>query len=176
MKNNNAITIWLTGLSSSGKSTIALRLKKELKRLHKHVEILDGDIVRKYLWNDLGFSKKDRITNLKRATYLAEIFTRNRIITILAFISPYRSIRKFARSRLQPFVEVYVKCPKEICMQRDRKGLYKKALKGTIKQFTGVSQEYEEPENAELIVETDKLTVKQCVDKILQFIHSFSHS
>ncbi len=174
MKNNSAITIWLTGLPSSGKSTIALHLKKELEQLHKHVEILDGDIIRKHLWNDLGFSKEDRIINLKRTIYLAEMLTRNNVITIVAFISPYRSIRKFARSRLQPFIEVYVKCKKEACIQRDIKGLYKKALQGKIKQFTGVSHEYEEPVNPEIIIETDKLTVKQCVNKISQFVLNFS--
>lgn len=163
-------TIWLTGLPCSGKTTIANELKKELIIRRKEVEVLDGDEIRKNLWNDLGFSKEDRIKNLTRVIYLARLFTNHRITTIVSFVSPYRSIRALARKQLQPFIEVYVKCPVEICRKRDVKGMYKQAVSGEIKDFTGISHNYEKPKNPELVLETDKLSIKESVDKILHFL------
>lgn len=167
MKTERAQTIWLTGLPASGKSAIARALKKEMMLRDFPVEILDGDVIRKNLWTDLGFSKKDRIENLRRVIYLADLLTRNGVVTIISFISPYRSIRDSARRKLKKFIEVYVKCPIEVCMKRDKKKLYEKAKKGDVKNFTGISHPYEPPLHPEVIVRTDKTTVSQCTQAIL---------
>jgi len=170
MKNKQRFTIWLTGLPCSGKSTIAQLLAKKLKKQKISIEILDGDVIRKKLWSNLGFSKKDRIENLKRTIQIAKKFNKEKINTIVAFVSPYRSIRAYARRQLTDFIEVYVKCPVEICMQRDVKGLYKKAQKGELKNFTGISHPYEEPINPDVVVETNRLTPIQSVNKILKYL------
>ena len=163
-------TIWFTGLPSSGKSTIAALLAKRLKKHKIPIEILDGDVIRKYLWSNLGFTKKDRIINLKRTVFLAKLLTRNGIFTIVSFVSPYRSVRLYARRQLKCFIEVYIKCPIEICIKRDVKGLYKKALKGELSNFTGVSHPYEEPEKPEITIETNKLIPEESVKKITEFL------
>jgi len=170
MKNKQRFTIWLTGLPCSGKSTISQLLAKKLKKQKISIEILDGDVIRKKLWSNLGFSKKDRIENLKRTIQIAKKFNKEKINTIVAFVSPYRSIRAYARRQLTDFIEVYVKCPVEICMQRDVKGLYKKAQKGELKNFTGISHPYEEPINPDVVVETNRLTPIQSVNKILKYL------
>jgi len=167
MNRSSAYTIWFTGLPSSGKSTIAALLAKRLKKNKIPVEVLDGDVIRKNLWSNLGFTKKDRIINLKRAVFLTKLLTRNGITTIVSFVSPYRSVRSYARKQLKHFIEVYVKCPLQVCIKRDKKGLYKKALKGEVSNFTGLSHPYEEPEKPELILKTDILTPKESVEKIL---------
>ncbi len=167
MKITRTPTIWLTGLPSSGKSTIAQALKKGIRKRNLRVEILDGDIIRSHLWNDLGFSKKDRIENLRRVIYLADLLTRNGVVTIVSFISPYRSIRDEARRKLKNFFEIYIQCPIEVCMKRDKKGLYEKAKRGGLKNFTGISHPYEEPLHPEVVVRTDKISVRKCVQAIL---------
>src|SRR3989441_3401099 len=159
-------TIWLTGLSGAGKSTIAQLLEKRLKEYGMKVEVLDGDIVRTHLSKGLGFSREDRDTNIKRIAFVCGLLTRNDVICISAAISPYRETRQWARDHIGDFVEVYVKCPIEVCRQRDVKGLYKLVDEGKIKGFTGVDDPYEEPEHPELVIETDKETVEESVSRI----------
>ena len=161
------VTIWLTGLPSSGKSTIAEALAGKLRGMGYKVERLDGDVIRTNLWKELGFSKEDRDENIRRVVFLAGLLTRNGIMTITTFISPYRELRQHARESIGTFIEVYVKCPVEVCMQRDPKGLYKKALAGEIKNFTGISDPYEEPLNPEVLIESDKETVEGSVTKVM---------
>jgi len=154
MPEQRGVTIWFTGLSGSGKSTVANIFIDRLKQAGKKVEILDGDIVRTNLSKGLGFSKEDRDTNIRRIGFVAHLLTRNGVAVITAAISPYRSIRDENRKLIGNFVEVFVKCPLEECIKRDVKGLYKKAMAGEIKEFTGVSDPYEEPLRPEVVVET----------------------
>jgi len=159
--------VWLTGLPGSGKTTIALRLEPELRKRGWPVEVLDGDEIRKNLSKGLGFSREDRETHLKRVTYVAKLLSRNGVAVIAAFISPYRNIREYARKETTNFMEVYVKCSVETCAQRDPKGLYRKASSGEIKDLTGPQDLYEEPLEPDLVVDTEKLSVEQSVDLIL---------
>jgi len=161
------VTIWFTGLPSSGKSTIAEALSGRLREKGFRVERLDGDVVRKHLWAELGYTKEDRDENIRRAAFLAGLLTRNGIMTITTFISPYRELRQHARESIDAFIEVYIKCPVEVCAQRDPKGLYRKALAGEISNFTGVSDPYEEPLKPEVLIESDKETVEESVTKII---------
>lgn len=162
------VTLWFTGLPCSGKSAIANRVAEILKEKGLKVERLDGDIVRKSLTRDLGFSKEDRDENIRRITFVAKLLTRNGVIVLTSFISPYREIRAHARKEIGNFVEVYVKCSLEVCMKRDVKGMYKKALKGEIQEFTGVSDPYEEPLEPEILLETDKKELEESVEKVIQ--------
>ncbi|MER3406770.1 MAG: adenylyl-sulfate kinase, partial [Chloroflexota bacterium] len=161
------VTIWLTGLSGAGKSTLAQRLEAELRRRGRFAEVLDGDVVRTHLSKGLGFSKEDRDTNIRRIAFVAHLLTRNGATVIVAAISPYREVREEARRMIGRFVEVYVKCPLEELVRRDVKGLYARALRGEIPNFTGVSDPYEEPLAPEVIVETDRETVDESVTKII---------
>lgn len=161
------VTIWFTGLPCSGKTTLAEKLADELKKRGYRPECFDGDITRKYLSKGLGFSKEDRDENIRRVGFVCSLLTRHDVITTAAFVSPYRSIRTEIRQMIGNFVEVYVKCPVEKCMERDVKGMYKKALAGEIKNFTGVSDPYEEPETPEIIVETGRETETESLNKIL---------
>ena len=154
--------IWLTGLPSSGKTTLALFLASSLRDQGLPVEVLDGDEVRQSLSADLGFSVKDRQEHARRVIYVSKLLISNGIIVIVPVISPYLETRKSARKELQRFVEVYVKCPLEECIRRDVKGLYAKALVGEITEFTGVSAPYEEPDSPEVVVETNILSVDEC--------------
>ena len=167
MKKHQGFTVWFTGLPCCGKTTIANQVATLLKKKDYTVEQLDGDVIRQGLTNDLGFSKKDRDENIRRATFVAKMLNRNNVIVLATFVSPYREQRRNARKEIERFVEVYVRCPVEICMKRDVKGMYKKALEGKIKHFTGVDDPYEEPERPELIVDTDKETVEDSVNKVL---------
>lgn len=167
-------TLWFTGLSGAGKSTIANILEKELKEKGLKVEILDGDIVRTHLSKGLGFSKEDRDANIRRIGYVASLLSRNGVIVITAAISPYKAIRNEAREMHENFIEVYAKCPLEIVEQRDVKGLYKKARAGEILQFTGISDPYEEPENPEIVVETNKETPNDNAEKILNWLKKYN--
>ena len=160
-------TIWLTGLSGAGKSTLANGLANELRQRSVKVEVLDGEAMREHLSLELGFTKQDRSTNVRRIAYVAKLLTRNNVTTIVAAISPYRETRDEARASLQQFVEVYVKCPLEVLVARDPKGLYRRALKGEIPNFTGVSDPYEEPLAPEIVVETDRQTVGESLAIIL---------
>lgn len=160
-------TLWFTGLSGAGKSTIANAIAPRLRALGKRVEILDGDEVRTNLSKGLGFSKEDRDTNIRRIGYVAHLLTRNGTVAITAAISPYRAIRDEVRGRIGDFVEVYAQCPLDTLISRDVKGLYQKALAGEIKEFTGVSDPYEEPLHPEVVVETSRETVEESVNNIL---------
>ncbi len=162
------VTVWFTGLPCSGKTTLALKLSEELKKRGITSENLDGDITRKYLSKGLGFSKEDRDENIRRVGFVCSLLTKHGAVTTAAFVSPYRSIRDENRKLIGNFVEVYVKCSLEKCMERDVKGMYKKAIAGEIKNFTGVSDPFEEPEHPELIVETDKENEAESLKKILK--------
>lgn len=166
------VTIWLTGLSGSGKSTIAVELEHALLE-NKHLAyILDGDNIRHGLNKNLGFSPEDRTENIRRIGEVAKLFTDANMITITAFISPYRQDRDNVRKLLKDgeFVEIYVKCPLEVCEQRDTKGLYKKARAGEVKEFTGISAPYEEPLNTELMIDTSKMTVEESTRTVLNYL------
>lgn len=160
-------TIWFTGLSGAGKSTLAEALEQRLKQRGRNVEILDGDVVRTHLSKGLGFSREDRDTNIKRIAFVCGLLTRNGVACISAAISPYRETRAWARQEISNFVEIYVKCPLEVCRQRDVKGLYKLVDEGKIKHFTGVDDPYEEPEQPELVIESDKEALSESVERIL---------
>lgn len=166
MMRNTGFTIWFTGLSGAGKSTLARSIERRLIALGRNVEVLDGDIVRTHLSKGLGFSRADRDTNIKRIAFVCNLLTRNEVVSIAAAISPYREAREWARQEIGSFVEVYLKCPLEVCRQRDVKGLYKQVDEGKIKGFTGVDDPYEEPEYPELVIETDKETVEESVTRI----------
>ncbi len=166
---SSSFTVWMTGLPCSGKSTISLILKDALHaRNHPCVEIFDGDEVRKNLSSDLGFSKEDRDKHILRVGFLNHLLNRNGVPTLTAVISPYREIRDQVREGIEKFIEVYVKCPVEVCAERDVKGMYAKAFKGEIQNFTGVSDPYEEPLNSEVVVETQNETPEESVGKILR--------
>ncbi|OLE35994.1 MAG: adenylyl-sulfate kinase, partial [Ktedonobacter sp. 13_1_20CM_3_54_15] len=141
-------------------------IERRLKDQGRNVEILDGDIVRTHLSKGLGFSREDRDTNIKRIAFVCSLLTRNGVVCISAAIAPYREAREWARREIGDFVEVYLKCPIEVCRQRDVKGLYKLVDEGKIKNFTGVDDPYEEPENPELVIETDKESVGESVSRI----------
>jgi adenylylsulfate kinase len=153
---SKGFTIWFTGLPCSGKSTIASVLECELKARARYVEILDGDVVRTHLSKGLGFSREDRDTNIRRIGFVCALLARNGVVAIGAAISPYRSVRAEVRQMYPRFVEVWTRCPLEECIRRDVKGMYKKALAGEIKEFTGISDPYEEPLQAEVVVDTDR--------------------
>ena len=162
----SGFVIWLTGLPGSGKTTIARKLEPELRRLELPVEVLDGDEIRLNLSKGLGFSREDRETHLKRVTYVAKLLSRNGVAVIAAFISPYRAIREYARKETTNFLEVYVKCSVETCARRDPKGLYKKASSGQITDLTGPQDVYEEPTAPDLLLDTERLTLEECVTAI----------
>ena len=163
---NKGFTIWFTGLSGAGKSTLSEIVEARLKARGHKVEVLDGDVVRTHLSKGLGFSREDRDTNIKRIAFVCNLLTRNGVVCISAAISPYREAREWARNEIGNFVEVYVRCPLDVCRQRDVKGLYKLVDEGKLKGFTGVDDPYEEPENPELVIETDKETVEESVARI----------
>jgi adenylylsulfate kinase len=175
MKKHQGFTIWFTGLPCCGKTTIADRVAALLKSKGYMIERLDGDLIRQNLSKDLGFSKKDRDENINRAIFLAKMLTRNNVVVLASFVSPYKKQRRKARKDIKKFVEVYVRCPVKICMKRDVKGMYKKALEGKISHFTGVDDPYEEPENPELIVDTDIESVQESVGKVLDKIEELGY-
>ncbi len=170
--NQKGVTIWLTGLSGSGKSTIAVELEHALIENRHQAHILDGDNIRHGLNKNLGFSPEDRTENIRRIGEVAKLFTDVGIITITAFLSPYREDRDAVRRLLSDgeFIEVYVKCPLDVCEERDTKGLYKKARAGEVKDFTGISAPYEEPLNPELTIDSSKLTVEESTRAVLNYL------
>lgn len=171
MTEQKGFTAWFTGLPCSGKTTLADAVAEELEKRGLRVERLDGDIVRKYLTKDLGFSKEDRDTNIDRVTFVARLLARNGVAVLASFVSPYVERRRKTRDEIEKdavFVEVYVKCSLDECKHRDVKGMYAKALAGEIQDFTGVDDPYEDPPNPELTVETDKETIDESAGKILQ--------
>jgi len=182
LRKQRGFTIWLTGLSASGKSTVATALEQHLLHLGLAAYRLDGDNVRFGLNKDLGFSEKDRNENIRRIAEVAKLFADSSTIAITSFISPYIADRKITRDLHAaatqgeddsiPFIEAYVDIPLEIAEQRDPKGLYKKARAGEIPNFTGISAPYEAPEAPEIHLRTDQLSVEQCVAKILEYLYS----
>jgi adenylyl-sulfate kinase len=164
-------TLWLTGLSGAGKSTIAEAVATRLRTAGVSVEVLDGDEVRTHLSRGLGFSREDRDTNIRRIAYVAKLLTRNGVGVITAAISPYASTRAEARREIGDFVEVYVDASVEVCTRRDTKGLYRKALAGEITSFTGVSDPYEVPSHPDLTVETDGESVDRSATRVLRLLH-----
>ncbi len=162
--------LWFTGLSQSGKTTTANRVYEELKDRGLRVERLDGDIIRHYLSKDLGFSKKDRDENITRIRYVSKLLSENSLGVVASFISPYKSERAKLREDTENFIEVFCNCPLEIAEKRDTKGLYQKARKGEIKNFTGISDPYEAPENPEIELKTDKMPVQECVKKVMGYL------
>lgn len=165
---NQGFTIWFTGLSGAGKTTISRLIETDLFRRGLPVEVLDGDIVRQHLSQGLGFTKADRDTNIMRIAFVSKLLTRNGVVTLVSVISPYREARELARKEIGRFVEVYVKCPLQTCIARDVKGLYRKALEGAIPAFTGISDPYEEPINPEIVLYTDRQTPEESATRVLQ--------
>ncbi|NOW07520.1 adenylyl-sulfate kinase [Clostridium beijerinckii] len=166
------LVIWFTGLSGSGKSTIAVELEKELIKAGKLAYRLDGDNIRHGLCSDLGFSETDRNENIRRITEVSKLFKDSGIITLVSFISPLESMRKLARDAIgaDAFIEVYVKASVETCIQRDPKGMYKKAISGEIKNFTGITALYENPKNPDIIIDTENLNVDESMAVLLDYV------
>ena len=172
LRGHRGITLWFTGLSASGKSTVAREVEDQLYKRGLSAYVLDGDNIRHRLNSDLGFSPEDREENIRRIGEVAHLFNHVGVIVMCAFISPYQKDRDKARGMEEDgrFAEVYCRCSIEECERRDPKGLYVKARAGEIPDFTGISAPYEEPETPELIVETDKLTIKECATKVLEYL------
>lgn len=168
--------IWLTGLPASGKTTIARELEKNLHKMGVHTYILDGDNMRHGLNNDLGFSRDNRRENIRRVAEVAKLFSDAGTIVICAFVSPYIDDRDAARRLVEEseFVEVFVKCPVDVCMDRDPKSMYKKAASGNMKTFTGVDDPYEEPVSPEIIIETNESSLIEGVNKIIEYLEENS--
>jgi len=164
---HKGFTLWFTGLSGSGKTTLARGVESILRERGMKVEVLDGDIIRQNLSKGLGFSKEDRDTNIKRIGFVCKLLTRNGVVAIGSAISPYREVRYFVRQDIGDFVLVYVKCPLEVLIQRDVKGLYQKALSGEIPNFTGISDPYEEPLDPEIIIDTAVESSQESIGKII---------
>jgi adenylylsulfate kinase len=165
-----SLAIWITGLPASGKSTIAGLVQNHFKSKNIPVIILDGDEIRKTLSKDLGFSPEDRKEHNRRVIEIVKLLVKNEITAIIPLISPYRETREAARKEIPNFVEVYTKASLDTCIKRDPKGLYKKAQKGDISNMTGISSPYEEPQNPEIILDTEKSTPKECLDKIISYL------
>ena len=163
---NRGVVVWFTGLPCSGKTTIAKEVKKFLEEKGIDVELLDGDTVRDYIRNK-DFSKEGRNKHLRYIALMAKLLAQRGVVVLCSFVSPYRENRDLARSISENFVEIYVNTPLEVCIQRDVKGMYKKALNGEIKGFTGVDDPYEEPENPELVIETQKESVEESASKVI---------
>ncbi len=165
--------VWFTGIPGSGKTTLARMLRERLSDMGLCVEHLDGDEVRPWLSPEAGFSREDRLRHLRRVAFVTHLLSRNGVVVLASFVSPYREARDLARElNGDRFVEVYVKCPVEVAVERDPKGLYRKALKGEIKNMTGIQDVYEEPLNPEIVVETDRETPEESLEKILGFLRS----
>jgi adenylylsulfate kinase len=171
MADDKGFTLWFTGLSGAGKTTISKLVAEELQARGSRLEILDGDVVRENLSRGLGFSKEDRDTNIRRIAFVADLLSRNGVPVITAAISPYREIRAEARELMgERFIEVFVKASVEVCAERDVKGLYEKAFKGEIKEFTGVSDPYEEPLDPELVLETETQSPEESALRVLSLL------
>ena len=170
------VTVWFTGLSGAGKTTISCAVGNRLKSYGQKLEILDGDVVRLNLCKGLGFSKEDRDENIRRVGFVADLLTRNQVTVLVSAISPYREIRQEVRERIGNFVEVYVNAPLQVCEQRDVKGLYKKARAGEIKNFTGIDDPYEPPFNPDVECRTDLETVEESVSKVLAKLRELGYA
>jgi adenylyl-sulfate kinase len=166
-RSQEGFALWFTGLPSAGKTTLSRQVEAILRERGLKVEVLDGDEVRENLSPTLGFSREERDLHIRRIAYVAKLLVRNGVIVIVAAISPYRATRDQARATIGRFVEVYVHCPVEVCIARDVKGLYRKALAGTISHFTGISDPYEEPLRPELIIHSHQETPQESAQRVI---------
>lgn len=169
------VTVWFTGLSGAGKTTIRMAVEQALRAQGHKVEVLDGDIVRENLTKGLGFSKADRDENIRRIGFVSHLLTRNGVIVLVSAISPYRDIRDEVRRRIGNFVEVFVNAPLAVCEERDVKGLYKRARSGELKQFTGIDDPYEAPLSPEIECRTDLETLEESRDKVLHQLRELGY-
>ena len=170
---SEGLTLWFTGLPCSGKTTVAALVKQALEAAETPVELLDGDDIRKHFSAGVGFSREDRSNHLKRVAYLCQLLTKHGVIVLASFVSPYRDNRDYARQLIgERFVEIFVDTPLEECIRRDVKGMYKKALAGEIAQFTGISDPYEPPEQAELVIRTAEESPRESAERVLALMHS----
>lgn len=174
MNSNSGMVLWFTGLSGAGKTTTAVEVANQLKAQGRRVELLDGDELRTTICKGLGFSKEDRIENIRRIVYVAKLLARNGVIVLVSAITPYTEMREYARGEISQYVEVYVRCPLEECERRDVKGLYAKARRNEIARFTGISDPYEEPRQAEIIIDTHISSLSENVDIICSWIEKRS--
>lgn len=172
---HRGVTVWFTGLSGSGKTTISQALVAKLREMDVKLEVLDGDIVRTNLTKGLGFSKEDRDENIRRIGFVSNLLTRNGVIVLVSAISPYKAIRDEVRDRIGDFIEVYVSTPVEVCEERDVKGLYAKARSGEIKNFTGVSDPYEAPDHPEVECQTQAETLEESVKKVFSKLEAMGY-
>jgi adenylylsulfate kinase len=172
LNGHKSVVLWFTGLSGSGKSTLAHAVEDRLHALECRTFVLDGDNIRHGLCGDLGFSDADRVENIRRIGEVAKLFVEAGVISLTAFISPFRADRERVRGLMMhgDFIEIYCKASLETCESRDPKGLYKKARAGEIKAFTGISSPYEEPVNPELVIETDKLSLEESVERVMELL------
>lgn len=175
--NQKPCILWFTGLSASGKSTLANAVELELFKRGRKTYLLDGDNIRHGLNKDLGFTESDRIENIRRIGEVSKLFVDSGLIVLTAFISPFKSDRQIARSlvKYDEFIEVFVDTPLEVCEQRDPKGLYKKARDGAIKNFTGIDSPYEKPESPEIHIKTNEKSIEECVDFVLHHLIKFGY-
>jgi adenylylsulfate kinase len=164
------VCVWFTGLSGAGKSTLAELVAARLRAMGRAVEVLDGDAVRQHFSRGLGFSREDRVENVRRVAYVAGLLVRHGVVVLVALISPYRDARAQARALVGDFLEVYVRCPMAVLVQRDPKGLYARALRGELPNFTGVSDPYEEPEAPDLVLDTDLQTPEEGAAQVLRLL------
>lgn len=175
MRQQRGVTVWFTGLSGAGKTTICRSVEKELLDRKYKVEVLDGDLVRQQLTKGLGFTKEDRDENIRRIGFIAHLLTRNDVIVLVSVISPYSSVRTEMRHYIGNFIEVYVNAPLEICEQRDVKGLYKKARHGEIKNFTGIDAPYEVPLQPDIECKTDRESIAESSIKVLNKMEALGY-
>ncbi|WP_414360414.1 adenylyl-sulfate kinase [Synechococcus sp. H65.1] len=166
------VTVWFTGLSGAGKTTLSCGVAQQLQALGLPVEVLDGDLVRQHLTKGLGFSKEDRDENVRRIGFVAEMLTRHGVIVLVSAISPYRATRQEVRQRIGNFIEVFVDAPLEVCEQRDVKGLYRKARAGLIQHFTGIDDPYEPPECPEVVCKTAEQSISECIELVMHSLKS----
>ncbi len=170
MLDHEGFVLWFTGLPCAGKTTLAIAVENALHARGVRIERLDGDTVRQSLTRDLGFSKEDRDKNIERVTFVAKLLSRNNVGVLAAFISPYNAVRELARRETTNFIEVFVDAPLEVCIERDVKGMYKKALAGEIENFTGINDPYEAPANPDIHIPTHLLTVDAAAAKIIAYL------